>query len=268
MWRPSDRDGPVLAEHDPRRERVGQDLQVVRAPRGAALQRGQQEIDGGIGAAAIVMDLHVAPADAREVVRVVVEIVAERGPEFLALARGYTQVTSAAAQLVDRVAVARTAEELGRILQQAHARVDYTVERESKAVGSAWPLEKGLADLVAFGAQQKTRLEALIRERADDLGLGVIRPVTPPPNVEAQRIVVRRKRMGTITLDDLSRDLREGFPAASFWGAPVSALYWCDGKRTLAEVIRLAELEMGPQTIDFVAYFKFLEKHGYVEFVR
>lgn len=186
----------------------------------------------------------------------------------LALARGYTQVTSAAAQLVDRVAVARTAEELGRILQQAHARVDYTVERESKAVGSAWSLDKGLADLVAFGAQQKTRLEALIRERADDLGLGVIRPVTPPPDVEAQRIVVRRKRMGTITLDDLSRDLREGFPAASFWGAPVSALYWCDGKRTLAEVIRLTELEMGPQTIDFVAYFKFLEKHGYVGFVR
>jgi len=186
----------------------------------------------------------------------------------LALARGYTQVTSAAAQLVDRVAMARTAEELGRILQQAHARVDYTVERESKAVGSVWSLEKGLADLVAFGAQQKTRLEALIRERSDDLGLGVIRPFTPPPNVEAQRIVVRRKRLGTITLDDLPRDLREGFPAASFWGVPVSALYWCDGQRTLAEVIRLTELEMGPQTIDFVAYFKFLEKHGYVEFVR
>jgi hypothetical protein len=47
---------------------------------------------------------------------------------------------------------------------------------------------------------------------------------------------------------------------------PVSALYWCDGKRNLAEVIRLTELEMGPQQFDFVGYFKFLEKHGYVEF--
>jgi hypothetical protein len=186
----------------------------------------------------------------------------------LALARGYTQVTAAASQLVDRVALAQTADELSRLLQQAQARVDYTVERQSKAVRSAWSLDKGLSDLVAFGAQQKTRLEGLIHERADDLGLGVIRPVIPQSNAEAQKIIVRRKRMGTITLDDLPRDQREGFPAASFWGAPVSALYWCDGKRTLAEVIRLTELEMGPQTIDFVAYFKFLEKRGYVEFVR
>ena len=79
---------------------------------------------------------------------------------------------------------------------------------------------------------------------------------------------MRRKRIGTITLDNLGREQREGFPAASFWGVPVSALYWCDGKRTLAEVIRLTELEMGPQTLNFVGYFKFLEKNGYVEFVK
>lgn len=71
--------------------------------------------------------------------------------------------------------------------------------------------------------------------------------------------------MGTITLDDLPREQRENYPAASLWGVPVSALYWCDGKRSLAEVIRLTELEMGPQQLDFVGYFKFLEKHGYVE---
>ncbi len=74
--------------------------------------------------------------------------------------------------------------------------------------------------------------------------------------------------MGTITLDDLSREQRESWPAASFWGAPVSALYWCDGKRNLAEVIRLTELEMGQQDFDFVGYFNFLEKRGYVEFLR
>jgi len=80
--------------------------------------------------------------------------------------------------------------------------------------------------------------------------------------------VVRRKRIGTLPLDELSREQREGWPAASFWGVPTSALYWCDGKRDLAEVIRLTELEMGPQNFDFVGYFRFLQKHGYVEFVR
>jgi hypothetical protein len=99
------------------------------------------------------------------------------------------------------------------------------------------------------------------------LGLGPVQPFTPARNLEAEKIVVRRKRMGTITLDDLPQDQRERYPAASFWGVPVSALYWCDGKRNLAEVIRLTELEMGPQSFDFVGYFKFLEKHGYVEFV-
>ena len=40
-----------------------------------------------------------------------------------------------------------------------------------------------------------------------------------------------------------------------------------EGKlRNLEEVIRLTELEMGPQKFDFVGYFKFLEKNGYVEF--
>ena len=66
----------------------------------------------------------------------------------------------------------------------------------------------------------------------------------------------------------LPQEGREGYPAAGFWGVPVSALYWCDGKRSLAEVIRLTTLEMGPQNFDFVGYFKFLEKHGYVEFVQ
>lgn len=193
----------------------------------------------------------------------------------LALSRGYGQVGAATAQTIDRIALARTAEELGRLLPQAAERLDYTLERQMHAVRSASPLEQGLADLKAFVRQQQARLQNAIRERAAELGLGAVQPVLRSRNPEAESIVVRRKRMGTITLDDLPRGQREGFPAASFWGVPVSALYWCDGKRTLAEVIRLTELEMGPstslgagpQTFDFVGYFTFLEKHGYVEFV-
>jgi hypothetical protein len=102
--------------------------------------------------------------------------------------------------------------------------------------------------------------------RASALNLGKVNEIVPPASPEAARIVVRRKRMGTITMDNLSREEREGWQASTFWGVPTSALYWCDGKRNLAEVIRLTELEMGPQDFDFVGYFKFLEKKGYVEF--
>jgi hypothetical protein len=189
----------------------------------------------------------------------------------VALTRGFNQVAATATEMLDRVALATTADELSRLRAQARARVAYVVERESKAVGAAAALDSnhgGLADLAAFGQQQQVRVEGQIRDRAAELNLGSVPPFVAPRNPEAEAIVVRRKRIGTITLDNLGRDQREGFPAASFWSVPVSALYWCDGKRTLAEVIRLTELEMGPQTLNFVGYFKFLEKNGYVEFVK
>ena len=185
----------------------------------------------------------------------------------VALTRGYSQLAAAAGKLLDEIAVAGTADQLGRLLYQSSERMDYTLGRESQSVRSAFDLKEGLADLTAFAEQQKARLTRAVRDRAGALGAGTIQPATPAKNAEAERIVVRRKRLGTITLDDLPQDKREGFPAAGFWGVPVSALYWCDGKRNLAEVIRLTTLEMGPQDFDFVGYFRFLERHGYVEFV-
>lgn len=185
----------------------------------------------------------------------------------VALTRGFDQVAASTGKLLDEAAAAQNAERLSRLLAQASERVDYSLDRERQAVRSAWNLQEGLADLAAFAQQQKTRLESAIRDRATALGLGAIQPAALPRNPAAEGIVVRRKRIGTLPLDELSREQREGWPAASFWGVPTSALYWCDGKRNLAEVIHLTEMEMGPQEFDFVGYFRFLEKHGYVEFV-
>ncbi|MGH9719335.1 MAG: M28 family metallopeptidase [Bryobacteraceae bacterium] len=186
----------------------------------------------------------------------------------LALARGHNQLSLATGRILDQIAIAENADRLGRLLHQGRERVDYSLDRESQAVRSAAALEEGLADLASVAARQKARLERAARDRGAALGAGQIQPIAPPRNPEAEKIVVRRKRMGTITLDDLPREQRENYPAASFWGAPVAALYWCDGKRNLAKVIRLTELEMGAQQFDFVGYFKFLERRGYVEFTR
>ena len=84
---------------------------------------------------------------------------------------------------------------------------------------------------------------------------------------QASRIVVRRKRFGTLPLDDLPTDQRGGYPSGAWDSIPTTALYWCDGHRNLSEVMQLTRMELGPTDFDFVGYFRFLRKHGYVDFL-
>jgi hypothetical protein len=105
-------------------------------------------------------------------------------------------------------------------------------------------------------------------ERRDGLRASLLKSLGPSPAAlkpDGDGMVVMRKRFGTLPLDDLPPDQREGFPNGA-WDTPaITALYWCDGRRTVAEVKRLTELELGPVKIDLDAYFSFLARHGYVE---
>ncbi|HEX2919351.1 MAG TPA: M28 family peptidase [Edaphobacter sp.] len=200
--------------------------------------------------------------------------IASAGPEQmrwmaqLALSRGYDQINAAAEHSLDQIAAATSTADLGRLLYWETARVDYNLARETKGVKQAADLPQGLTALASFATMQKTRIEGAVQQRAAELHLGTISPSVPTVNPEAEKIIVRRKRMGTLTMDDIPPDQREGYPVSSFWGPTTAALYWCDGKRNLAEVIKMAELETGPSDFDWVGYFKFLNKHGYVDFVQ
>jgi hypothetical protein len=66
-------------------------------------------------------------------------------------------------------------------------------------------------------------------------------------------------------LDDLPVEQWEGYPYGSWALVPVTSLYWCDGRRNLAEVIRLTGLEHDTAGFDFIGYFRFLARHGYVD---
>jgi hypothetical protein len=85
-------------------------------------------------------------------------------------------------------------------------------------------------------------------------------------NRDAEQIVVRRKRIGTIPLDDLPHKEWSQYPSGAWNKLIITALYWCDGKRNLDKVIHLTQMEMGPTQFDFVGYFRFLQQHGYVDF--
>ncbi len=202
----------------------------------------------------------------------------------LSQTRGYEQILRSSSPFLDRLATAQDGEQLGRILQQARDKIAYSVDRESQAVLSVLRLvpdarrdgtRSSIAPLVGalrrFGDDQVERVRNAVQERARLLGIAApVNPVATPDSqaVIASSIVVRRKRFGTIPLDDLPEEQREGYPSGAWDGVVTAALYWCDGHRNLAEVIHLTQMELGPTDFDFVGYFRFLQKHGYVEFVQ
>ena len=158
---------------------------------------------------------------------------------------------------------------LGGLQQGAEEQIAYAVDREKQSVSSVirlvaperqsatlQALRPALARLDTFGRQQLERLRPAVQHGGP-----------ADASSDAAKIVVKRKRFGTIPLDDLPRDRWEGQPSGAWALVPTIALYWCDGKRNLAEVARLTQLELGPTKFDFVSYFRFLRKNGYVDFM-
>jgi hypothetical protein len=192
-------------------------------------------------------------------------------PEALWLARvsesrGYDQILKAAAPFFDEAA--HTAESLAR----AEDKISYTLDREKQSITSALRLAPEheretvrksitpmLDDLSQFASRQLER----VRRAAP----GVQRATTTS-NSEATGLIVKRRRFGTIPLDDLPHDRWEGQPSGAWAAIPTIALYWCDGNRSVAEVSRLTQFELGPTKFDFVSYFRFLAKHDYVELIQ
>jgi hypothetical protein len=197
----------------------------------------------------------------------------------LSLSRGYEQVLAAAQPFFDRATRAGEAGELGVILRESLEKIDYAVGREKQAVVSASRLGGGAmsqfedtaAPLESFGREQFSRLRKIVDRRAAELGLGSAeRPLIAVSDVSqaASRLIVKRQRIGTIPLDELSPADREGYPSGAWSSVTIRALYWCDGRRTLAEVSRLTRLELGEVNFDFVGYFRFLARHGYVSLIE
>ena len=190
----------------------------------------------------------------------------------LAQQRGNEQIAAGAKGWLDRVPTAKTGEELGQILYGGLDKIAYSVDRENHAVRSVTrvapraPVKAFLANLQQTGEHQSAELRQAVERRAAQLRVKPVRPAPDPRFAAAEKIIVVRKRIGSLPLDDLPPDQREGYPSGAWDSVAQIALFWCDGRRNLAEVIRLTELETGPSKLDFVGYFQFLKRHGYVDF--
>ncbi|HEV2498108.1 MAG TPA: M28 family peptidase [Terriglobia bacterium] len=197
---------------------------------------------------------------------------------------GDDMILRATEPYLDSIATAGSANQLGQLWWQGIQKIDFMVGREVHSIDSVERLvpESGRAALLKslapldeslrrLGKDQKARVQDAVGERARLLGISPPdRPieVQPPNERAASTIVVKRKRLGTIPLDEIRPDRREGYPSGAWDLVAITALYWCDGHRPLSEVVRLTELERGPVNFDFVGYFRFLKEHGYVDFVK
>jgi hypothetical protein len=198
--------------------------------------------------------------------------------------RSYDNAIRAATPYLNNMESASAADVIGKNLYSGLAQIKYNAERDRDAFTSMFRLASSTNNeslsreldplrqrIQAFADLQSERLHQAANRRATEIGASVpVRPLAPMPDAsraEATRVIVKRKQFGPVTLDDLPLAEREGFPGFGDSPAPLVLLNWCDGNRSLAEVIRLVELEHGPMKFDFVGYFKFLAKHGYVELV-
>jgi aminopeptidase-like protein len=202
----------------------------------------------------------------------------------ISVSRGYENMVRAAAPHLDRIVAAADAATVGQELFWALAKIKHSADRDREAVLSALrlgssgrrdeirrSLDPQLESLQRFADDQSQRLRRAADRRASELGSATpVKEVAPPADprrAEASRMVVVRKRAGAVTLDDLPLKDRQGFPGFAGNPSPVPIFFWCDGKRTLEEVIRLIELEQGPVDFDFVGYVKFLAGKGYIDLI-
>jgi hypothetical protein len=195
--------------------------------------------------------------------------------------RGQENILRAASEALDPVAAAGNSGELGRALYEGLERIKFNADLEEQAVFSTVRLARpehrsALRDSLgttvrvirSFASQQSDRLSQAAERRGSELGIAgpVSAAAARDPQMEqAARMIVKRKRFGSITMDDLPVDQWGGFPSGAWDANVTTALNWCDGQRNLAEVIRLTRMERGMSNFDWVGYFRFLAKHGYVE---
>jgi Peptidase family M28 len=198
--------------------------------------------------------------------------------------RGYDMILRSAQPCLDSIATATNAQQLGQLWEGGIRKIDFAVGREVHAVDSVERLvpetrRTTLLNSVApltnalrgFGVSEKERVRDAVAERAHLVGITAPDEPIDLPNPEqavASTIVVKRKRIGTIPLDEIRPDRRDRYPSGAWDLMVITALYWCDGLRPLSDVIHLTQMELGPTNFDFVGYFRFLRKHGYVQFVK
>lgn len=86
--------------------------------------------------------------------------------------------------------------------------------------------------------------------------------------VKADEVVPVRNFKGTPCYDSLPKEVRAKAPSPRWQTSLHSCCFWMDGKRTLAEAIRLATLEHNANPLTLLEQIEFMAQHGLIELKR
>ncbi len=206
----------------------------------------------------------------------------------LAFDRGAGLIVQKKRDMENRLKEADTGEKLGAVLAEGTKSIGFTTKQQAQALASilrvAEPTRRAEAErtlapytrnIEDLGRLMTAQFETALRDRATSLSM---RPVTPPKatnprDSEAATLYPKATRIGTLTLEGIPPEEWRGLTGPPRWWSPRNwagaSYWWCDGSRSLSEIRELVELEAGASAagFDFVGYYRFLEKHGLVDFV-
>lgn len=174
---------------------------------------------------------------------------------------------------------------LAEALERARRGILYEAERGVEALKSmrrlgveleGETLERCLKGLRETAEREAKRVEDAIRAYASEEGLKLRRGRRRRRRIEAEADALKPKRRfkGPISirpwLRRLSREDREAYwrlnkKYGESWAQGILAQYWADGQRSLLEIAKLIELEIGRCDLEYlIKLFKLYEKMGLV----
>ena len=175
-------------------------------------------------------------------------------------------------------------EELSAAWQDGQERLAYLGERGLAAIRSVERLgsteklrqnvEEQAGELQRALSYQLEGLHKAVKQRAQACGGVLAGPEKRTPPRDGADLVPRRLVPGLLTLCTIPLQERAEFNRVTHGESPmwssvlIFGLFWADGRRNLGEIERLVRLEMGPTDIDLIAYFRFLQRLGYIAWVQ
>ena len=200
-----------------------------------------------------------------------------------AATEGKSAIAAEAQSLLTAIITTESAGAASEALEAARERLGYVGDLHADAVRSAQrlltkeerqhlkgSLAKLTGELQGRVREEVSRLEAEAKAWAAHLK-GKVRKVVRRKSVaekRAERLVPVRVDLGPPTLDRVPPTERAKLHANRWNGGLHRAFWWSNGKRTLAEVIRLTAQETGQDCWHLVADFEALAKHGLIRLAR